>query len=59
MLNYVKNMCQEGWRCPQCGKIYSPFVQECYHCNAKQTEDTYKSTWICNWTYEDSQTDKK
>lgn len=59
MLNYVKNMCQEGWRCPQCGKIYSPFVQECYHCNTKINEDIYKATWICDWNYEDSQTDKK
>jgi len=23
-----------GWQCPQCGRVYSPEVTECAHCNA-------------------------
>lgn len=22
-----------GWVCPKCGKVYSPFMPECSHCN--------------------------
>lgn len=22
----------DGWRCPNCGACYSPFVQQCFNC---------------------------
>jgi predicted amidophosphoribosyltransferase len=31
-----------GWQCPICGSVYSPFVQECHRCinsNIKYTTD--------------------
>lgn len=29
-----------GWRCPNCGACYSPFVQQCFNCRgAVQTTD--------------------
>lgn len=58
-LNYISKMAQEGWRCPLCGRIYSPLVQECYYCNQKLEVDTYKSTLLCDWVYEDTNTNKK
>lgn len=28
-----------GWKCPQCGRVYGPQVNECTYCNAKSIED--------------------
>ena len=25
----------QGWMCPKCGRVYSPLVQTCSHCNNK------------------------
>ncbi len=25
----------QGWTCPRCGRVYSPLVQTCSHCNNK------------------------
>jgi hypothetical protein len=27
-----------GWRCPVCGRVYSPFVRECLNCNQHGSE---------------------
>ena len=24
-----------GWKCPECGRVYAPSVKECNHCNSK------------------------
>jgi len=26
----------QGWQCPQCKRIFGPFVQECSHCNSDE-----------------------
>ena len=33
-MDFMKVGALQGWQCPQCGRIYGPFVQECYHCNS-------------------------
>ena len=44
-----------GWRCPQCGRIYSPSTIMCYYCNNQQTYVTDHTTgtplkeYIQNW----------
>ena len=25
----------QGWQCPKCGRIYSPWKDECWRCNAR------------------------
>lgn len=32
MSEYFRNT-NTGWICPKCGKVYSPYKQECYDCN--------------------------
>lgn len=27
-----------GWDCPKCGRVFAPSVQECWSCNAKESE---------------------
>lgn len=28
---------QQGWICPKCGRVYSPFTQMCLYCGKQQT----------------------
>lgn len=28
---------QQGWICPKCGRVYSPFTQMCLYCSNQQT----------------------
>lgn len=28
---------QEGWICPKCGRVYSPFTQMCLYCKPNNT----------------------
>lgn len=30
----------QGWQCPICKRVYSPFVQMCLHCGKKETQVT-------------------
>ena len=44
-----------GWRCPQCGRIYSPSTIMCYYCNNQQTYVSGHTTgtpikeYVQNW----------
>ena len=31
---------QQGWQCPNCGRIYSPNTMECLHCNYMEIKTT-------------------
>lgn len=50
-----------GWKCPQCGKVYSPFVSECKHCNESYryivlnhtSQDVYSSSSADNFNLDD------
>ena len=28
----------QGWQCPICKRVYSPFVQMCFYCGEKETQ---------------------
>lgn len=28
---------QQGWICPKCGRVYSPFTQMCLYCKSNNT----------------------
>lgn len=30
----------QGWQCPICKRVYSPFVQMCMYCGKKETPST-------------------
>ena len=31
---------QQGWICPKCGRVYSPFTQMCLYCKPNNTTNT-------------------
>lgn len=31
------NWVPEGWRCPQCGRVYSPTTSMCFYCSNQKT----------------------
>ena len=37
----------QGWRCPECGRVYSPTIPMCFYCSNKETTiQTDKTTVI-------------
>lgn len=32
----------QGWQCPLCGRVYSPYTSRCFYCN--NTNNTYATT---------------
>jgi hypothetical protein len=44
-MNYWK---ETGWVCPNCKKVYSPYVDECKACNVKYPKpDVWGSSVTC------------
>jgi len=35
-----------GWKCPNCGRCYSPWVSECKYCNTKVENTTFVTTTL-------------
>lgn len=38
----MDNLAQQGWQCPICKRVYSPFTMMCYYCKG----DTVTSTGV-------------
>lgn len=36
-----ENTYQTGWVCPKCGRVYGPYVNECFYCNGRNFEIRY------------------
>jgi len=61
MTNY--NPVQQGWQCPICNRVYSPFTMMCYYCGADmRTEAESKAvkfskikSIIDNWAVDDDE----
>lgn len=34
---------QQGWICPKCGRVYSPYIQMCPYCGGKNSHNTISS----------------
>jgi hypothetical protein len=38
---------QQGWQCPICKRVYSPFTPYCYYCGGEGVTNTSTSTdWV-------------
>lgn len=35
-----------GWRCPGCGKCYSPLTPQCFTCGQPTTTGTSTASWL-------------
>ena len=46
-VNTINNqpiIAQQGWQCPICGRVYSPFTPMCYYCGGEQKIETSTKT---------------
>lgn len=41
---------QQGWICPKCGRVYSPFTQMCLYCKPNNTNTISNLCDISNTT---------
>lgn len=32
--------CLQGWECPKCGRVYSPYTHMCPYCGPKNSHET-------------------
>lgn len=39
-INNQPTVVQQGWQCPICGRVYSPFTPMCYYCGGEQKIET-------------------
>ena len=48
-------MGQQGWQCPRCGNVMSPYTPVCLYCNTdhKTNATTSTSTTTSIWKFED------
>ena len=46
-------MAQQGWQCPICKRIYSPFTPCCFYCGA---ESSAKTSTDIDWVKHESTT---
>lgn len=37
-MGYTDGLMAFGWKCPDCGRVYSPTSSQCYPCNGKIAE---------------------
>ncbi len=44
VIGYVKEGASQGWQCPQCERVYSPWQYECFHCNNDKPTTVVAST---------------
>ena len=44
MTNEFLVMTPQGWVCPTCGRVYSPYTPMCYYCGGEQKTTTYTTS---------------
>lgn len=44
---------QQGWQCPICKRVYSPFTPMCYNCGGENSTSTM-TRYTIDWTKLDS-----
>ena len=45
MINRMNKKSNMGWCCPMCWRVYSPDVNECYHCNSGVGQEKEEKDW--------------
>lgn len=44
--NFNGIFAQQGWQCPICKRVYSPFTQMCFYCGGKEASTINKPPTI-------------
>ena len=45
--NFNGIFAQQGWQCPICKRVYSPFTQMCFYCVGKEVSTINELQTIC------------